>query len=431
MSAVNRPGVLLFAAACFALPLPVAAQQSAPTVEMIGASGEGQKYWPGWRGPTRQGIAADGDYPDAWSPTTNVVWKVELPGRGNSSPIVWADRLFLTAWDNGGRDRFILCLNRQDGKLLWRTPVPPATVEKTQRKNGFASGTPVTDGERVYAYFGNFGLVCVDFDGKLVWHRPIGPVNALHGMACSPLLYKDKVIIFQEDRNKDKGFIMAVDKRTGDIAWKKTRKEKVGWGSPIAIRVGNQDQIIVSSSLKVYAYDPADGRVLWTCKGNLYEVTPTPVVGHGLVFCCSGRRGPTLAIRPDGRGDVTGSHLRWKTIKGSPFIPSPLLYGDYLYMINDIISVVTCYHAESGKMMWQERLGEPTKHGFSASPIGVNGKVFFTSDAGDTYVLRAGPKFELLRVNRLHERTLASPALVDGKWYIRTERHLYCIGNKK
>ena len=162
---------------------------------------------------------------------------------------------------------------------------------------------------------------------------------------------------------------------------------------------------------------------------NLAEVIPTPVVGHGLVFCVSGRAGPTLAIRPGGSGDVTGTHLAWKQSKGASFVPSPLLYGDLLYQVNDMVSVATCYQATTGKVLWQGRLGEPKSEGFSASPVGVDGKVFFTNDAGETFVLKAGKTFELLRVNRLEAPVLASPALVDGRWYFRTDRHLMAIGN--
>ena len=397
-------------------------------VTMIGATGEAAKYWPGWRGPNRQGVAADGDYVDTWSDTKNVIWKAKVPGDGNSSPIIFKDSIFLTTSHEKGERRSILCLDRANGKVRWETFTPEGDVERTQKKNGFASGTPVTDGERVYAYFGNFGLMCVDVSGKRLWHQSFGDINALHGTACSPLLYGDAVIVFQDQRTKGKSFVAAYDKRTGKELWKTVRQEKVGWGSPVAIRVGDEDQIIVSSSRAVYAYDPQNGEMLWKCDGNLYEVTPTPVVGHNLLYCSSGRAGPTLAIQPTGRGNVTKSHLQWQTVKGSPFIPSPVLVGEHLYILNDIISVVTCFDAKSGEVVWQSRLGEPLKHGFSASPVAVNGKLFFTNDSGETYVVRAGAKYELLGVNRLGEKTLASPALVDGKWYIRTAEHLYCIG---
>jgi outer membrane protein assembly factor BamB len=400
------------------------------SVAIVAPDGDGDKYWPRWRGPSGQGVAADGAYPDSWSAKENVLWKVTLPGRGNSSPIIWKDRLFLTTARDKGKRRSVLCLDRKDGKLLWETPAPAGIVENTQDKNGFTSGTPATDGQRVYAYFGNFGLLCVDVAGKQVWHKTFGPLDAYHGTSCSPLLHHDKVIVFQDHRGASGSFVAAFDKLTGKELWKTPRKEKVGWGSAIAVRTGDQEQIIVSSQETVYSYHPDNGNVLWTCKGNLYEVTPTPVVGHGMIFCCSGRAGPTLAIRPDGHGDVSKTHLRWSANKGSPFIPSPLLYGDYLYMVNDIVSVATCYEAKTGKLMWQGRLGTAVQHGFSASPIGVNGKVFLSNDEGETFVLAAGPTFNLLHVNRLKEKTLASPALLDGCWYIRTEQRLWCIGKK-
>jgi outer membrane protein assembly factor BamB len=400
------------------------------TVQMVPPDGDGVKYWPRWRGASGQGVVADGDYPDQWSDTDNVRWKVDVPGSGNSSPILWADRIFLTtAYDSGAR-RAIVCFDRKDGTKVWEASAPQANAEKPKDKNGWASGTATTDGERVYAYFGNHGVLCVDFAGKQVWHAGFGEMDAYHGMACSPLLYKDKLILFQDHRSKSGSFVVALDKRTGKEVWKTPRKEKVGWGSPVAVSVNGKDQIIVSSEYRVYAYDPADGSVLWTCGGNLVEVTPTPVVGHGMLFCCSGRAGPTLAIRPFGTGDLTKSNVAWKSIKGSPFIPSPLLYGDYLYMVDDTVSVVTCFEAKTGTLKWRERLGAEVKHGFSASPVGVNGKVFFTNDEGDTFVLKAGPECDVLHINRIKAKTLASPALLDGCWYIRTEHQLYCIAKK-
>ena len=184
----------------------------------------------------------------------------------------------------------------------------------------------------------------------------------------------------------------------------------------------------MSSEHSVAAYDPEQGSELWRCEGNNREVVPTPVVGHGLVFCTSGRAGPTLAIRPGGSGDVSDTHVAWRTSRGSPFVPSPMVLGDYLYTINDMSSVVTCFDAATGKVMWQQRLGRPTREGFSASPVAVDGKIFITNDDGLTFVLRAGPTFELLHTNDIGARTLASPALVDGHWYIRTDKELLAIG---
>ena len=398
-------------------------------VRIVPVDAEAAKYWTRWRGPSGQGLVEGGAYVDTWSGTDNVLWKTEVPGKGNSSPIIWKDKLFLTtAYDNGKR-RSVLGFDRASGKKIWETFAPEAKPEGAYGKNGWATGTPTTDGERVYAYFGAAGLLCLDLDGKQLWHKPMAGMETLHGMACSPLLYKDLVIVYQELNGG--GFIAAFNKKSGEEAWRTPRKETVGWGSPLAITVDGKDQIIVSSQDRVYAYDPADGKVIWTCEGNNLEVIPSPVVGHDLLFCCSGRSGPTLAIKPQGaKGDITKTNVVWKVTKASPFVPSPLVVGDYIYMVNDMVSVVLCYEAKTGKPMWQERCGEAVKEGFSAAPIAVNGKLFFTNEQGETFVLKPGPETEVLHVNRLGEKTLASPALVEGRWYIRGERNLYCIGKK-
>ena len=396
-----------------------------PPVTMVQPEGDARKYWPRWRGPSGQGLVAGTGYPDSWSGTDNVLWKVKVPGRGNSSPIVWRDSIFITTAYEGGR-RSVLCFRRRDGKQLWETSAPEARPEKIYAKNTYASSTPATDGERVYAYFGNAGVVALDMDGREVWRRGFGEITLYHGSAGSPLLYKDRLILFQDQRYGS--FITALDRRTGNILWRTPREEQIGWGSPIAVRAGTRDEIVVSSQQRVYAYDPATGRELWKCTGNTDEVTPTPAVGHGLIFCPSGRAGPTLAIRPGGSGDVTATHIAWQTPKGSPFIPSPIVYGKHLYLVNDMTSVATCFEAETGKLMWQGRLGEAHRESFSASPVAVDGKIFFTNDEGETFVLQAGAEFRLLHVNRMGERILASPALVDDRWYFRTEQHLVAIG---
>jgi outer membrane protein assembly factor BamB len=416
MTALPRTGVLLLLG--FTL--------LQPQVRMIEPGGEARQYWPRWRGPSGQGLAEGSLYPDSWSDREHVLWKVEVPGRGNSSPIVWRDRIFLTTAYDGGSRRAVLCFRRTDGKRLWEAVAPQAQAEKIAPKNTYASSTPATDGERVYAWFGNAGLLAVDLEGRQVWHHSFNEITLYHGSAGSPLIYQDSVILFQDQR--DGSFIAALDRRSGRILWRTPRQERVGWGSPIAIRAGNRDEVIVSSQKGVRAYDPVTGRELWKCSGNTGEVTPTPAVGRGLIFCSSGRAGPTLAIRPGGSGDVTATHIVWQSPKGSPFVPSPLVYGQYLYMVNDMASVATCYEAETGKLMWQGRLGEAQPQSFSASPVAAGGKVFFTNDQGETFVLEAGPEFRLLRVNRLGERTLASPALVEGRWYFRTERHLVAVG---
>jgi outer membrane protein assembly factor BamB len=404
----------------------LAVARTAPEdVRMIEVTGEGAKYWPRWRGPSGQGEVPAGQYVDRWSATENVRWKVAVPGRGNSSPIVWGDRIFLTSARDGGARLSMLAFSRQDGRLLWQTDVPADGVERVHQKNGHASATAATDGQLIYASFGRHGLAAFDFNGKLVWHHPIGPIDNYHGPAGSPVLYKDRLFLYQDQNSS--AFVAAFDKKTGKTIWRTARTATVGWGTAAMITTGTRDELVINGQQRVAAYDPATGRELWTVRGMTFEVIPTPIVGHGLVFTSSGRAGPTLAIRPGGSGDVTATHLAWSTPKGSPFVPSGIIVGDLLYLINDMQSILTVYEAATGTLVYQGRLGVAMREGFSASPVHVNGKLFLTNDDGQTFVVQAGREFKLLHVNEHGERTLASPALVDGTWYWRTDGHLLAI----
>ena len=425
---VARPVLCLLGAALLAFAIPERTRAAADVVQIIEADGVAATYWPRWRGPSGQGIVRTGAYPDRWSGREGVAWKVAVPGRGNSSPIVWDDRILVTTAYDGGRRLSLLAFRRRDGVRLWETFAPQTGAEYAHPKNGQASATPVTDGQRVYASFGAQGLLATDLQGKLLWHAPVGRLDNYHGSAGSPVLYKDMVIIYQ-DAGSGSSFVAAFDAQTGKVRWRTARSETIGWGSPVVIRAGDRDELVVSSQGRVYAYDPSNGRQLWRASGLSFEVVPTPVVGHGLVFCSSGRAGPTLAIRPGGSGDVTATHVAWSTPRGSPFVPSGILVGDVLYLVNDMQSIVTAYEARTGALLFQGRLGVARREGFSASPVAVNGKVFLTNDDGETFVLEAGREFKLLRVNPLDEPTLASPALVDGRWYFRTASSLVAIGN--
>ena len=402
------------------------AQDDNQTVGMVELTGESAQYWPRWRGPSGQGIVTSSNYPDRWNATENVLWRTGLSGRGNSSPIVWGDYIILTTGRDAGRQLFVQAYRRSNGTLRWETEVAPGRPERVHSKNGPASATPTTDGKQIFASLGGRGIVSLDFDGNILWHSEIGSINNYHGPAGSPLLYEDLLIIYQDQRGG--GFVAAYDTATGNQVWRTARNASVGWGSPIAIRVGDHDELIVSSQNTVNAYNPKTGDELWHCGGNLFEVIPTPVVEAGLIFCASGRAGPTLAIRPGGRGDITDTHIAWSTSRGSPFIPSPVAYDGYLYTVNDMSSIITCFDAATGTLMWQQRLGRAIREGISASPVVVDNKVFVTSDEGVTFVLKAGPEFELLHTNDIGAQTLASPALVDGIWYIRTVDELIAIG---
>ena len=401
-----------------------------PRVEMIRVEGEGATYWSRWRGPSGQGIVEGSHrYPDRWSSEQNVRWRTRLEGEGNSSPIVWDEKIFLTAAYDGGARIAVSGFDRDTGERLWEEFVPQSGIEHVHGKNGHASATPVTDGERVIASFGTHGIMAVSLDGERLWHHEVGELDNYHGSAGSPVLYDDLVILYQDHRKQS--FVLALDKETGEVVWRTERDAKTGWGTPVIVRVSTptpHDELIVSSQGRVTAYAPDTGRELWTAEGNLFEVIPTPVVGHDLVFCSSGRSGPTLAIRPGGHGDVTSTHIVWSSPKGSPFVPSPIIVGDNIYMINDMLSIVTAHRARTGKLVFQGRLGSTAKkEGFSASPVNIGDKIFFTNDDGETFVLRAGDEFELMHVNRIGARTLASPALVGGSWYFRTEHELLRI----
>jgi outer membrane protein assembly factor BamB len=403
---------------------------SAPEdVRMVAVEGEGAKYWPQWRGPSAQGLVTEAKYTDTWSPAASFQWKVSVPGRGNSSPVVWGDKVFLTTSRENGRRLSMIAFGRADGRVLWETFIPQDGVEGVHEKNGYASATPATDGERVYASFGRHGLVALDLNGKIAWHRKFGVIDNYHGPAGSPVLYKDRIFLYQDQNPtpSQTAFVAAFDKATGRTIWQTPRTETVGWGTPVVIDVGDRDELVVSGQRRVIAYDPNTGRELWTVRGMTFEVIPTPVVGHGLVFASSGRAGPTFAIRPGGSGDVTQSHVAWSTPKGSPFVPSGIVVGDLLYLVNDMQSILTVYEAKTGTLVYQGRLGVAQREGFSASPVAVNGKVFFTNDEGQTFVVQAGREFKLLHVNDLGARTLASPALVDGTWYWRSDGQLVAI----
>ena len=425
---------LALALAAVALPARGLVGPDAPPpadrVEIVPVEGEAAKYWSRWRGPSGQGLVAGTNYPDRWSATENVLWRTAVPGDGNSSPIVWGDRIFLTTSRDGGAKLSLLCFRRSDGERLWETFAPTEGVEHAHEKNGHASATPVTDGRRIWASFGTHGLAAFDFDGKLVWHRDLGDLDNYHGSAGSPVLHDGRIYLYQDIRPTAtlKSFVAAFDAETGETVWWQDREASVGWGTPVVIRAGDREELIVNSQRQVWAYDPRSGEPLWWARGTTREVIPTPVAGHGLVFCSSGRAGPTLAIRPGGTGDVTDTHVVWSMPKGSPFVPSPLLVGDVLYLVNDMQSIVTAYRATTGEVLFQGRLGVAQREGFSASPVHVDGQVFFTNDQGETFVLAAGDEFTLLHVNTLGERTLASPALVDGRWYFRTARELLAIG---
>ncbi len=396
--------------------------QERPVLSVVLPAPGAADHWPRFRGPDGQGIARTRGLPVRWGRNENVAWRTPLPP-GNSSPIIWGDRIFLTSAGPDGSGRSVHCLRRTDGQLLWTAPCPPHEVEPMVRdKNGYASATPVTDGERVIAYFGSGGLLALDFEGRQLWHHPLPGFDSTWGSGSSPLLYEDSLILIH-DQNRADSLFLCLDKRTGELRWQRQRARAMGWSTPVVVRVGDHDELLFAGGETVKGYDPHTGAELWSLSGPTHEVIPTLVVGRDLIYSASGRLGPTLALVPGGRGDVTATHLVWQTVRGGPHVPSPILYEGRLYTVNDT-GIATALDAQSGEVVWQHRIRDR----FSASPVAAEGLLYVCSESGSTYVLRAGDSYELVAKNELGEPILASPAALAGRLYVRTAEALYCLG---
>ena len=400
--------------------ISAAAVTLATTLSAPGA----ERNWPRFRGPTGQGQTGERSLPVHWGrDSANIVWRSTVPGRGNSSPIVWGDRVFVTSASEDGSERWTHSLALGDGRLLWSRQVPSRPPEPGVRdKNGYASATPVTDGERVIAFLGSCGLVCYDFDGKLIWHYDAMKFDISHGTGSSPLLYRD-LVIFMHDQNRTDSIAVALDKQTGEVRWKAERKKAMTWSSPIVVRVGDHDELVFAGGETVKGYDPTTGKELWSLAGPTYEVIPTIIVGESLIYCASGRNGPTIGLRPGGTGDVTETHFAWRAVRGGPHVPCPILVGGRLYTVNDT-GIATCLDAATGKLVWQDRIRDR----FSASPIEAGGLMYFASESGVTFVLRAGDKMQIVAENDLGSPILASPAVAGGRIIMRTQDELVSIG---
>ena len=420
-----------------------------------------QTNWPQFRGPNGSGISTEKNLPDQWSADKNIQWKTPLPGRGHSSPVVWGNKIFLTTdlegdiipgakavehvrsgkvWVHpdavsGNRKHTlkVLCLDKNTGKILWeQVAYEGAVVDDRHRKNTYASGTPVTDGKFVYAFFEAEGLYCYDFNGKLIWKTNVGKISKVGmGPGTSPVLHKDLIILQcdLEDGGKDLSFISAVDKRTGKEVWRVKRDHRKTHATPLIVRSGNRDELITNGWETVVAYDPVTGKELWSCEGVKGYGIPSPVANSEMVFLAAGYPNKrAMGIKYGGAGNITGTqNLVWSYDKGTAYVASPILYGEYLYLISDK-GILTCIEAKTGKITY-EGGRVPIPASFSASPVAFDGKLFLTSEDGDTFVIKAGPVHEVLGTNSLNEPVLASPAIAAGKIFIRGEKHLYCIAN--
>ena len=420
------------------------------------AAGEGD--WPQWRGPGGSGTSDDPQLPTEWSATRNVRWKAALPGRGHSSPVVWGDRIFLTTDvegavvegaasvkhfaegkeflhpDSVGADRAhslrLLCLDRASGKILWeRTAYEGTVYDNRHKKNTYASSTPVTDGRRVYAFFGAEGLYCYDFAGKLLWKAALGKIGQMGmGPGTSPVLHENLVIMQCDQELGEGSFVAAFEKTTGKKVWESARRARMSWATPVLARgAAGRVELVCSGAETVVAYDPATGRELWRAKGVEGHAIPSAVVGDGVVYVSAGFPAKrTYAIRLGGSGDVSDTpSVLWRYEKGSAYVPSPILYGGYLYLTTDR-GLLTCIDAATGQVKYEGgRVPAPAT--FTASPVAFDGKIFLSSEDGDTFVVAAGPEHKVLGTNALGEPIFASPALSRGEIFIRGEKHLYCV----
>jgi outer membrane protein assembly factor BamB len=387
----------------------------------------GAENWPGWRGPRGDGSSLETNVPLHWSASSNVLWKSELPGTGHASPIVWGGRVFTVSALAESESRLLLCLDRKSGALLWQKTVLTAPLEHMHRLNSHASGTPVTDGNCIYvAFLDNKEMLVAayDFAGNRKWAVHPGPFASIHGFCSSPILFKDKVIV-NGDHDGD-SYLVALDRQTGRTLWKTPRENRTrSYCVPLIRELGGRTQMVLSGDKCVASYDPNTGQRHWIIDGPTEQFVASPVYSEktGLVYITGGFPDHhILAIRPDGTGNVTGTHIAWRTIKGAAYVPSPVIAGDYFLIASDQ-GFANCFEAASGKLLWQERIGE-----HHASLVSANGLVYFLSDEGVMRIIRPGPTFELIAQNELGEPCFASPAVSGEQIFLRGNKHLFCIG---
>lgn len=385
--------------------------------------------WPCWRGPRLDGTSLAKDVPVHWSASSNVAWKVELPGTGHASPIVWNDRVFTVTSVAEKQARDLLCVDRGSGRLLWQKTVINAPLERKHSLNSHASSTPATDGQLVYVAFldrAEMVVAAYDFSGNRKWLMRPGRFSSMHGFCSSPILYKDLVIV-NGDHDGD-GYIVALRNTTGETVWKIDRPNKMrSYCAPLIREMAGKTQMVLSGSGCVASYDPANGKMHWIIDGPTDQFVASPVYSEktGLVYITGGYPAHhILAIKPDGTGNVTKTKIVWRTNRGVAYVPSPIIEGDYFLIVSDS-GVAHCFEAATGKILWQERMGE-----HHASLVSANGFVYFLNDDGIMNVVKPGPEFNRVAKNELGERTFASPAISEGQIFIRGDKHLFCIMNR-
>jgi outer membrane protein assembly factor BamB len=409
-------------------------------------------HWHQWRGPLANGVATKADPPTTWSETTNIRWKVEIPGRGSSSPIVWGDRIYVTTavpvgvtgeaqhaprggLERRGAHRFVvLALDRKTGRTVWERIAHEAEPhEAAHFQNGtWASGSPVTDGRTLYAYFESFGLYAYDLDGKLLWSKDLGDKRMRNqfGEGSTPALHGNTLVIVWDHLNGDGSFVVALDKRDGRELWRVARDEIDTWATPLILDVNGRPQAIVPAQRRIRAYDLETGQVVWDADGLTMNPIPSPVHENGLVVLMSGFQGNDLrAVRiAEATGNIDGTGaVAWSFDRDTPYVPSPIISNGVLYFLKTNSGILSAFDAATGKPHFQNQRLEQIPNVFS-SPVAAQGRVYFTGREGSTLVLRSGPTFEVLATNRLDDGFDASPALVGNEMYMRGYKYLYAIG---
>lgn len=408
--------------------------------------------WARWRGPDDDGMARGGA-PVEWSDTRNVAWRAAIPGRGHSSPVIWGDKIFLTTavptaepaasgeqqrgrGPGGGagagvEHRFVvMCLNRHTGEVLWERVATVATPHEGyhQRYGSFASNTPITDGERLYAFFGSRGLYCYDLEGNLIWEKQFPPMRMRLGFGEGVPTVVDGDNLYLKFDQEGSSYMLALDKHTGNELWRVERDEASSWSPPLVVTHEGRKQVVVSASNRVRSYDAATGKLVWEASGLGSNVIPAPVTTDGLVFVMSGHRNPNLmAIRLGREGDLTGTDaIVWTNSRGNSYTASPVLHDNKLYFITDS-GMLSCLNALTGEAYYQQqRL--PNPYNFKASPVGADGKLYLATEEGDVVVVKMGEEFEVLATNTLRNQTfIATPAVAGGSLYLRSQEALYCI----
>jgi outer membrane protein assembly factor BamB len=388
----------------------------------------GAEEWPGWRGPRGDGTSLEKQVPIVWSSTNNIAWKRQMPGEGHSSPITWKDQLFLTTAVKETEERIVLALDRRTGGTLWQQTVLRAPLEAKNGENSYASATPATDGDKVYVTFLDGEEVVAaaySLGGKRQWESRPGRFKSQWGFSHTPILCEDKVVVVCY--SKGENFVVALSRADGHTVWKTACENATQSYSPPLIRkLAGRTQIIAPGDKAITSYDPLTGKAIWTVDGPSDDAVATPVYSEKAGLLLSSSSWPNrvlVAIKPDGQGNVTASKVAWKTAEGAPYVPSPIAAGDWFFTSSFADKAVYCYEAATGKVLWKESLG--LHH---ASPVSANGLLYLVNDAGVTHVIKAGPAYELVGRNELGEKTYASPAISGGQIFLRTFKHLYCIG---